>query len=508
MEQLDKFISIFAGLDSAYGTYRVEGQNEKGKNTGKASVVRQPPTKNLWQRHFDGLDPSLGIIPIRANNSCTWGAIDVDRYPLDHAKIIADVKKLDLPLVTFRSKSGGAHIYCFTRAPVPAGSMQKYLTACAGLLGEAGQEIFPKQSEILVERGDTGNYLNLPYFGGEKTLRYAFKDNGESATLEEFFALYEEKAQDKLIFPEASAKPDDPVSDGPPCLQALCKQGFPEGSRNNGMFSTGLYLKKAFPFGWEDKLLEFNHKYFNPPLGLQELGVIQKQLERKDYRYKCKDDPIKSFCNPSLCRQRKHGIGGDGPGSPQLTSLSKYASEPPLWFLDVNGKRLELETENLFNQLLFQKACMDKLNILPPTIKKPDWEQLINELLSEMVELEQITEASTDTTISGRFRELVEEFTTHLQQGMDRDEILMGRVWTDEDSKVVYLRIKDLEAHLRRNNFGLMSAPKMAQRLRELGGEPCSLKLKGRTTRVWSLPVFEQQDSTFDTPIASDRVPF
>jgi hypothetical protein len=174
----------------------------------------------------------------------------------------------------------------------------------------------------------------------------------------------------------------------------------------------------------------------------------------------------------------------------------------------VNGKRLELETESLFNQLLFQKACMDKLNILPPTIKKPDWEQLINELLSEMVELEQITEASTDTTISGRFRELVEEFTTHLQQGMDRDEILMGRVWTDEDSKVVYLRIKDLEAHLRRNNFGLMSAPKMAQRLRELGGEPCSLKLKGRTTRVWSLPVFEQQDSTFDTPIASDRVPF
>jgi hypothetical protein len=80
--------------------------------------------------------------------------------------------------------------------------MQKYLTACAGLLGEAGREIFPKQSEILVERGDTGNYLNLPYFGGEKTLRYAFKENGESATLEEFFSLYEEKAQDKRNYPQ------------------------------------------------------------------------------------------------------------------------------------------------------------------------------------------------------------------------------------------------------------------------------------------------------------------
>lgn len=274
------------------------------------------------------------------------------------------------------------------------------------------------------------------------------------------------------------------------------------------MFSLGLYLKKAFPEGWETKLMEFNQKYFDPPLGLQELGIIQKQLERKDYRYKCKDDPIKSFCNPALCRQRKHGIGGDGPGSPQLTSLSKYASEPPLWFLDVNGKRVELETESLFNQMFFQKACMERLNVLPPTVKKSDWEQMINGLLSEMVELEQITEASADTTISGRFTELVEEFTTHLQQGMDRDEILMGRVWTNEDEGLVYFRIKDLEAHLKRSNFGILSAPKMAQRLRELGGDPASIHLKGRTTRVWKLPVFEQQDSPFESPISSIDVPF
>jgi hypothetical protein len=274
------------------------------------------------------------------------------------------------------------------------------------------------------------------------------------------------------------------------------------------MFSLGLYLKKAFPEGWPDKLLDYNHKYFNPPLGLQELALIQKQLEKKDYRFKCKDDPLKSFCNPALCRQRKHGIGGDGPDSPQLSSLSKYASEPPLWFLDVNGKRVELETESLFNQLMFQKACMERLNVLPPTLKRPDWESQINGLLSEMVELEAITEASEDTTISGRFNELVEEFTTHLQQGMDRDEILMGRVWTDEENAVACFRIKDLEAHLRRNNFGTLSAPKMAQRLRELGGVPSSIHLKGRTTRIWKLPVFESQDSPFDTPTHSSEVPF
>ncbi len=35
-----------------------------------------------------------------------------------------------------------------------------------------------------------------------------------------------------------------------------------------------------------------------------------------------------------------------------------------------------------------------------------------------------------------------------------------------------YFRMKDLEAHLLRNNFKGMTAPKMAQRMRDLGGEP------------------------------------
>jgi hypothetical protein len=151
---------------------------------------------------------------------------------------------------------------------------------------------------------------------------------------------------------------------------------------------------------------------------------------------------------------------------------------------------------------------MERLNVLPPSVKKADWEQMINGLLSEMVELEQITEASEDTTITGRFNDLVEEFTTHLQQGLDRDEILLGRVWTDEEAGVVFFRIKDLEAHLKRNNFGILSAPKMAQRLRDLGGEPSAIHLKGRTTRVWRLPVFEKQDGPFTSPIDKNSVPF
>jgi hypothetical protein len=285
----------------------------------------------------------------------------------------------------------------------------------------------------------------------------------------------------------------------------LCSQGFPEGTRNNGLFNIGIYLKKVSPSAWEDKVVEHNMKYFAPPLPNNEVQIVIKQLGKKEYRYKCKDAPLNSFCNSGLCRTRKHGIGGHGPDSPTLSSLSKYASDPPLWFLDINGRRIELETDSLFNQAAFQKACLEKLNTLPPALKKQDWEALLNGLLTEMVETEQISEASEDTSVVGRFMDLLEEFTTHMQQAMDRDEIIMGRPWIEPDDGKCYFRIKDLEAHLKRNNFVGLTAPKMAQRLRDMGGEPIPLFLKGRTVRCWRIPAFAKQDAPFDTQTVREQ---
>jgi len=500
MTDITRFKAIFSGLDIAYGTYRIKAERGDGKQAGQATVVRKPPTDDLWVKHLEGVEPSLGIIPIRADNTCIWGCIDIDQYPLDHKGLVERIAHLKLPLVVCRSKSGGAHVFLFTREPVPARDFQAYLKNAAALLGEAGREIFPKQAEILVDRGDTGNFLNLPYFGGDNGLRYAINADGSAATLEEFYALHEANVQSGVPqAPEPPKQADTPVKDGPPCLQALCAQGFPEGTRNNGLFNIGVFLKRAHPGSWEDKMVEYNMKYVAPPLPNNEVQLLIKQAGKKDYQYKCKDAPLNSFCNSGLCRTRKFGIGAHSPDAPQIASLSKYASEPPLWFLDVNGRRIELDTESLYNQAAFQKSCLERLNIVPPTLRKQDWENLLNALLKEMVETEQITEASEDTSVTGRFIDLLEEFTTHMQQAMARDEILMGRPWIEEDEAKTYFRIKDLEAHLKRNNFVGLTAPKMAQRLRDIGGEPISMFLKNRAVRCWRIPKFDKQDAPFDT---------
>ena len=90
---MDKFKSIFNGLERAYGQYKAGDVRENGKQGGKAFIKKEKVTDALWQDHLDGKDPSLGIIPIRDNANCSWCCIDVDTYPLDYKKLLANIKK-------------------------------------------------------------------------------------------------------------------------------------------------------------------------------------------------------------------------------------------------------------------------------------------------------------------------------------------------------------------------------------------------------------------------------
>ena len=118
----------------------------------------------------------------------------------------------------------------------------------------------------------------------------------------------------------------------------MLKQGFPEGTRNNGLFNVGVYLKKSKPESWETEIEEYNRKYVHPPLPAQEVLTLIGTLKKKEYNYKCSDEPIKSYCNVSRCRGCKYGIGG-GNTTPTFSSLSKLDTKPPLWFLSIDDKR-------------------------------------------------------------------------------------------------------------------------------------------------------------------------
>ena len=182
-ENIKRFARLFRGLDKAYGTFDIIEKAANGKAKGKARIVREPRTRATFEAHLNG-EQSVGIIPINEDSKCWWGAIDVDMYPLDHPKLVKRITALNFPLVVCRSKSGGGHIYLFLKESVSAEILQNKLKEIAGEIGYADNtEVFPKQIQLVLERGDIGNFLNLPYYDQENGLRYAFKENGEAATL-------------------------------------------------------------------------------------------------------------------------------------------------------------------------------------------------------------------------------------------------------------------------------------------------------------------------------------
>lgn len=509
---LEKFASIFDGLKEAYGYFKIEKTGANGKAKGKAGIVREPRTAKLWENHLAGNGTGLGIIPINEDSMCKWGCIDIDQYPLDHKLLIEKIRRMKLPLVVCRSKSGGAHCFLFSKDWVEARDMQKALQHMSAALGYGESEIFPKQVKLHLDRGDVGNFLNMPYYDHENGLRYAFLDDGTSATLEEFFELYDKHAQtpEEVVKLQVVGNGEtELLKDAPPCLQILCKNLISEGGRNNGLFNIGVYLRKAFPDSWESEILKYNMEYLSPPLPLPEVNIVAKQLQRKDYAYKCSNSPINSHCNKELCRTRKFGIGAAVAGA-TIANLRKYNSTPPVWFMDVNGEPLELDTEALMNQMTFQRSCMEQLNFMPRSVAKNQWESRIGTLLTEMRDNESaIIEVAQDASISGQFYDYLEEFCRHLQQAQDKEEILLRRPWTDEDEGWTYFRLKDFEAFLRKNKFFEYKSHKIAQRLRDISGESVVLKIKGRAVRVWKIPAFDVADMDIRPPkFGAEEAPF
>ena len=497
----ERFMSLFAGMEEAHGCYILDKKPELGKKAkGKAFTKRDPITKAHWKRHLDGKE-TLGIIPIRADNSCMWGAVDIDEYDLDLATFSRIIYKKKLPMFPLRSKSGGCHLVIFLSEPVAASVLQNKLTEIAASLGYGKSEIFPKQTKVLVDKGDLGNWLNMPYFGGEDSSRYCLDQKGESMTPAVFLAAAEQgRLTEKQLLDIDAAPPVDELEDGPPCLQSLVSQGFPQGMRNNGLFALGVYCRKAYPDSWAAMLEEFNQKYMDPPLESKEVQTISKQLDKKDYHYKCNDQPLSNFCNSAVCRVRAFGVGG---GSvPSMANLRKIPTDQPVWFLEVNGSTLEMNTEQMQMQAKFQKLCMDTLNVMPPKQSEKQWQTIIQNLLNNCENLDIPPEAG----LADQFSDLVYVFCSDTRlKATSRDDLLLGKPWSgthpqNEEQTRVFFRIKDIEDFLIRNGFRHYTRSQMISRIQSLGGEAHFFNIKGKGTNVWHLPEGEEQTEKFDLP--------
>jgi len=504
-----RFKGIFEGNNSAYGQLILTGaKTESGKAEGKAFIKRQPISDQLWEDHIEGKEPALGVIPINEDNECKWGCIDVDVYNLDHMAIMRNIKGMGFPLVTFRSKSGGAHLFLFAKEFIPAALMQSKLKAMSEALGYTGSEIFPKQTEILVERGDTGNFLNLPYHGGIRGLRYTFESGGKAASLESFYSIYDEWAQTREQIENIVVKKAEVVEifkDGPPCLNRLAEEGFGEGSRNNALFNLAIYRQKASPDNWQDILEDDNHKYMNPPLRSAEVQNLIKSIGKRGYdKYRCKEQPICGVCNTAKCRTKKFGVGFEDEQMPELDTLTKIKSNPPQWFLNVGGSRVELKTEQLHNPNLFAIAVLDQANVVSPIPKAKDWREVhLKMLMQNLQEIEPLESLNPRNQIIN----LLYDFTVNGPQARTKEDLTRKLPWTQED--VTHFRLDDFYSFCKRNNWELdkIKTGNLIKQLEKIFVEESRMTLKNQTPRLVKIKAMKKTEPS-TSQITYQETPF
>ena len=294
-----------------------------------------------------------------------------------------------------------------------------------------------------------------------------------------------------------------------PCLKSLLSMGIFEGGRNKAAFQLGVFLQKSSPNDWKMQLEQLNVKHFTPPLPASEIVTVQSTLEKKEYQYLCKEEPMSSHCNQSVCRGLKHGIGATS--MPAISGLSVILSEPRLWFLDIDGRRLELTTEELQAPRLFQRACMEQLNFMPPKMKDADWEVQVNGLLENCNEIA----VPQELTYKGQFLSYLELFCTGRVQAQSFEEVVIGKPYTDVEDARTFFKLDSLMEFLRNRKFDNYTRAQVQERLKEINNGDSSLvkkfqnsQGKWKSVRVWWIPEFGGEVEIKPITIEEEEVPF
>jgi hypothetical protein len=339
-------------------------------------------------------------------------------------------------------------------------------------------------------------------------MRYCFNKKAEAMELPEFLAAV---AKGKVSASELNEMTlggkREHFTDGPYCLEVMTSQGAITEFRNIFMFAVGVYCRMKWPDDWKKHHEEYNRMLCKPALGAGEIINIQKSLEKKEYYYQCDVCPLKDHCDKDLCKTRPFGVGTEAPDAAHIGGLTILLSEPRLYFMDVDGRRLQLTTEQLQNQMLWQRACMEQIDLMPPIMKPQKWQATVNSLMNNSTKLA----VPEELTLSGQFRDHIKNFCTSRIRAMAPEELEMGKPWTEDG--VTKFKIEGLMDYLKNRDWRHWSKAQVQEGIKDLNGAgECHghqniMKQGKRTTiRVWHVPAFDYEEPKKEND--NDEIPF
>lgn len=392
-----KFHELFRGSETGRGYYgEIKGAQatDRGKLTSLARTIPEPATPELFELHLAG-KKRLGIPPVMQDRTVAWFCIDVDFYQgeISYTDVAQAIVSCGLPLVMCRTKSGGAHLFCFLEEPIPAGKAIEIAKRFGEKLELPSDHVdyFPKTAEV-----NNNFWVNMPYFGD--ACHATGEDGQGNLSLDEFLVF----ANDRIVSAvDLDIKKKEKVkkskSDAPPCIDYMIENGVEEGNRDLALCQFIVYAKRKWPDEWEEKATEFNEDHINPPLRKDELRKTLKSNKAKDYNYQCK--AMKAiFCDANACKKRAFGVGSGEEIEVPIENLEKIDGEEPIYRVTLYGKTFTCEVKQLFNIVDFRKAAFAACDRFVPAMKQHIWEEVLTQHLDQMA----VTKAAVDTEMRDR----------------------------------------------------------------------------------------------------------
>jgi hypothetical protein len=423
------YIEYFTGLQRSYGVCKVDDgyiDEITGKKKWKHEWAKIPITDKDYEDHIKGIR-SIGIQPCTDEGLARFGAIDVDKYPIDRKFYLDVIQDKSLPIIPVLSKSGGLHLYVFTTRLVKAKDIRNFLEELLFVFKlPQGTEIFPKQTQLKSSDGtlSNGNFINLPYNGDD---RKALDVDGTLMPFQKFIETVKlnlvepesfKKIKQDLVYKELKGGGEE-FEDGPPCLQKLTKEQmtFTDG-RDRFLYNYMVFAKKKYPDTWKKMVLQAGRRYFSFDEHWTDDHIKSKisSWEKQNKGFTCTDPLLEPNCMKAVCAKRKFGVlSGEKANYPTLSNLQKINYKPnPEWRVTVendDGDTIQLHVKNTYKLTQvqeFKTVLFEQALITAPTIKQDQFD-LILKAISNPKDKVEIIEPAEGTSPLEILKKLLEK---------------------------------------------------------------------------------------------------
>ena len=424
MVDAQRFTLLFRGKTNTYVKNELPKEKPEAGTKIKTKITNNEGKvdANLMLHHLNG-DFGIGVCPVSTNGTCFFGVIDIDYYQPRIKKVLYFIKEYQLPLLPFRSKSGGLHLYLMLSKAVSAKKLRDmlgsiiYCFSLEELYGKGKVEVFPKQDTV--KENGFGNAVTLPYFNASNPYTYLLDLDGNKIDFQD--ALDIVKRSFTTMEDLEKVFSNLPYNDAPPCIQRVLLSGAvgsEDSGRNNFLFTYAVYAKKKYGTEFESFVRDVNST-FEVPLEDNVVDGLCNSVNTNEYMYKCKDIPCSNYCNKMVCKKREFGLGRDKGHFTNVDfsgQIFRYNAEEPyyVWQLRLVGQEdwVDVVFKNegdILEQFNFAKLCVRYLNHAPMRVNPNDWYNILNTVLPKVVNIE--VKAESDTSAKAQLRS---EFISYL----------------------------------------------------------------------------------------------